>query len=607
MAAVDFSSKPVQPYLINVGDADKMRATALNLIFDPHSIGFFPFDKLKNGDKILFAGCGNGQLVVEIAKELRRRNLSVEIVALDISQQQLDCARLFAEQENIQDINWKLQDVHNLQDFKGQFNFVHARFLLNHLSDAKLVTEMLCDTLSEDGIFIGEEFDGIDVDVLPESGEYRKAIDAWVDGIKLQHALQKSDMAFAKHLPAILKNINMAVTRELQPNPLAESKEQKNVFPECMASAHRIFPADKHHTIPIIKAALENVRDSKECSISFKHFTQIEAKKRAKMVGDDQALNVSEKDHRIISEERKAVLELSRFINGCDITWRFASWESLAQILDRCIPQQIEELKTALGLSLLKAIRYDELCANKWDALREGLGLTRAKLTAFYSEECSKIPFLGNEGFYVKYGSWQIFRLQIYDALLTPDMRNKVKQELLDQGSLRPARELLALGALLQNLNISQTIFEKRWAGKELGDIFHDPNEVDLLIGAHNRKLVDIRASIIAKTEGLPFWHILFIYPKIMNFLRLTDRGADGKTLLERGKKSIREFLTERGKAVFMMGKSDVTWDKLLQFPQFFSPNISTELQKLNQAIREAKEKDHDRLIADFIKVAIPD
>jgi SAM-dependent methyltransferase len=264
-------------YLINVGVADKARATSLNLIFDPYSINFFPFEKIHDDDKILFAGCGSGRLVIEIAKEIRRRNLDVKIVAFDISEQQLACARDYAEQENEYNIDWRLQDVHNLEDLKGQFNVVHSRFLLNHLSDAGSVTELLCNTLRDNGIFIGEEFAGDEVDVYPNLPEYTDAIGEWLKGVRLNQSIQQSDMAFAKYLPGILENNNMIVTRELQPNPTASNEMQKNVFPECMASAHRIFPTELHHMIPVITAALVNVRDAKECSINFKYFTQIEA------------------------------------------------------------------------------------------------------------------------------------------------------------------------------------------------------------------------------------------------------------------------------------------------------------------------------------------
>ncbi len=274
------NSQKHQPYLINVGEADKTRASALNLIFDPHSLDFFPFDKIKNHDKILFAGCGNGQLVVEIAKRIQTENLIIQLVAFDISQEQLNCAQKYAEQENIQNIQWKLCDAHQLEEFKGLFNIVHARFLLNHLAEAELVTKLLCTTLANDGIFIAEEFAGDELDVLPECNEYMKAVNTWVKGIRFQHILQKSDMAFAKYLPEILENIKMTIIRKIQPLPIADNIEQKNIFPlSLQQNSHRFFSLDKHHQIPAIIAALEHVRDAKDCSIIFKHFTQIEAKK----------------------------------------------------------------------------------------------------------------------------------------------------------------------------------------------------------------------------------------------------------------------------------------------------------------------------------------
>lgn len=95
MLAVSFDGS--KSYLMHVGKADSIRASSLNLIFDQFSVDFFPFDKIHDGDKILFAGCGNGQLVVEIAKRLKDRN--VKIVAFDISSKQLECAREYAENE----------------------------------------------------------------------------------------------------------------------------------------------------------------------------------------------------------------------------------------------------------------------------------------------------------------------------------------------------------------------------------------------------------------------------------------------------------------------------------------------------------------------------
>lgn len=264
-------------YYMNVGKADSLRAASLNLIFDKCSLDFFPFDKIRDGDKILFAGCGNGQLVVEIVKKLKDRN--VKIVAFDISSQQLECAREYAENEKSDGIDWKLNDIHSLDEFKGQFNFVHARFILNHLSDAKEVTKELCNTLTADGIFIGEEFAGLDFDVVSDSPEYIEAVKAWEQAIILQHAKQKSNISFAERMPKILEKIGMKVERNLKPNPVASNSSQKNVLPEGLKTAHMYLSPSFHIAIPDLMKKLIAMRDADNCKIIFRHFTQIEAQK----------------------------------------------------------------------------------------------------------------------------------------------------------------------------------------------------------------------------------------------------------------------------------------------------------------------------------------
>lgn len=259
-----------------VSKTDYSRAASLNLIFDSASIAFFPIDKVKNGAKLLFAGCGNGKLVIEIAKKIKE--LNVKIVAFDVSEQQLCCARTAAREEGLCDIVWMKHDIHNLTHFKGEFDFVHARFILNHLPTARQVTKDLCATLVENGIFIAEEFSGYEMDVNSKIGEHTSAIRAWEQGVILQHAKQCSDISFANKLPKILGKIGMQVIRQAKPNPVASTSEQKNIFPQCAANANRIFASVFHPAIEILENQLEFVRDS-NCSIIFKHFTQIEAQK----------------------------------------------------------------------------------------------------------------------------------------------------------------------------------------------------------------------------------------------------------------------------------------------------------------------------------------
>jgi 2-polyprenyl-3-methyl-5-hydroxy-6-metoxy-1,4-benzoquinol methylase len=274
------SPMPALSYPINEGATQTHRDDSLNLIFDPHSLNFFPFDSLKNNDKILFAGCGNGELVIAIAKELLRRQITVEIVAFDLSHKQLECAKAYARESGIDHIHWELQDARDLKKYCGQFNVVHARFLLNQVANAHLVTQNLCEALAKDGIFIGEEFSGINVDVLGADPEHLEAVKQWERIVRLQHIIQKSDASFAERLPKILSDNALLITQYSQPEPKADYALQKQIFPSYMDRALIICPNDEHENINRIKTALEFLRDQESCSITFKHFTQIQALKR---------------------------------------------------------------------------------------------------------------------------------------------------------------------------------------------------------------------------------------------------------------------------------------------------------------------------------------
>lgn len=257
----------------------QQRAAALNCIFNPPSIDFFPFHRVQNGDRILFAGCGNGKLVVEIALELQKRRLSVGIVAFDISQRQLDLAQEAAKDAGINWILWELQDAHDLEKYRGRFQFVHTRFLLGYVENAERVTHMLCGALANDGIFIGEEFSGIEVDLSSDTTEHQEALRQWARIVRLQHLVQKSDMAFAKRLPDLLKQNELTVTKEHQPLPKAALAEEKSIFPASMDDAHLILPDAEHPHIDQIRSLLEEMRDLEGCTLTFKHFRQIQAEK----------------------------------------------------------------------------------------------------------------------------------------------------------------------------------------------------------------------------------------------------------------------------------------------------------------------------------------
>ncbi|MFV0339699.1 MAG: class I SAM-dependent methyltransferase [Parachlamydiaceae bacterium] len=120
-------------YLMQTGKADLPRASAMNQIYDASSLNFFPFDKIKDGDKLLFAACGNGVLMVGILKRIKAKNISV--TAIDSSIEQLSCARALADSEGFSSINCQQRTINDLSELQGQYHLVHSRFVLNHLEN----------------------------------------------------------------------------------------------------------------------------------------------------------------------------------------------------------------------------------------------------------------------------------------------------------------------------------------------------------------------------------------------------------------------------------------------------------------------------------------
>ncbi len=265
-------------YLINVGFQDIPRANAMNKIFDCKSIEFFPFDSLKQGDRALFVGCGNGILVVEIASRLQSKG--VLITAIDISEEQIQLAKMHAQSRQVENITWKVQDIHNLSEYKSSFKLVHARFVLNHLQRPDQVTRILCDTLGDDGIFVSEDFDRHQVKIEGGTEEEIEAIRAWEQAVVLQHMAQKSNIAFASALPSILQNCEMTKIKQEQPCPLADTADKLSMFVESLSNAPKFLAKPYLAALPELERIFSAMNKNPILTVCFEGFTHTKAQRR---------------------------------------------------------------------------------------------------------------------------------------------------------------------------------------------------------------------------------------------------------------------------------------------------------------------------------------
>lgn len=173
-------------YLINVGEADRMRLDALGATFNPTSMQILSTYCTGKNLKILDVGCGNGCLTNLVAKTLG------DVVAVDISQEQIDVSKRRAEEEGIANISWDLCDVNKLDDLKEKhpelFDVVHSRFVLTHLPEPGKAAEQMLSMVKPGGLLIIEESG----DRKKFKGTPPKCIQAWTEMVQLQYEKQKS-------------------------------------------------------------------------------------------------------------------------------------------------------------------------------------------------------------------------------------------------------------------------------------------------------------------------------------------------------------------------------------------------------------------------------
>lgn len=111
--------------------------------------------KLRNTDKILEVGCGEGFLVNCLAKELNRK-----IVGLDVSIAGFTKAHNRCKKFEVCDLVECVRgDAHNMEMFKdGEFDAITLVYSLHHMSNPEIVLEEVKRILKPDGRIVMVEY-----------------------------------------------------------------------------------------------------------------------------------------------------------------------------------------------------------------------------------------------------------------------------------------------------------------------------------------------------------------------------------------------------------------------------------------------------------------
>jgi ubiquinone/menaquinone biosynthesis C-methylase UbiE len=160
-------------YVIRGGSGGRERLRVLGRVMHPSTTALLDRCGLRDGMRCLDAGCGGGDVSLELA---RRVAPGGHVVGIDVDEEKLRIAREEAAHHGVVNATFHAGDVREAQ---GPFDLVYARFLLTHLGDPAGMLAAFHDRLRPGGLIVVEDIDFSAHFTYPESPAFRRYHDLY--------------------------------------------------------------------------------------------------------------------------------------------------------------------------------------------------------------------------------------------------------------------------------------------------------------------------------------------------------------------------------------------------------------------------------------------
>jgi SAM-dependent methyltransferase len=184
-------------YMIRGGLEGRERLRVLARVLHPTTALLFDRVGVAEGSRCLDAGCGGGDVTMELA---RRAGPAGRVVGVDMDEAKLALAREEADRAGVVNVEYLAADV-LAGEVEPEFDVVYARFLLTHLADPAGAAVKLVGSLRPGGAVIVEDIDFTGSFCQPEAAAYRRYVDLYT-----QTGLARGgDPNIGPRLPGILR------------------------------------------------------------------------------------------------------------------------------------------------------------------------------------------------------------------------------------------------------------------------------------------------------------------------------------------------------------------------------------------------------------------
>jgi ubiquinone/menaquinone biosynthesis C-methylase UbiE len=144
---------PGKHYIIRGGIEGRERLRILSRVMQPTTHHALRRAGIRQGMSCLDTGCGGGDLAFDMARMVGSTGT---VVGTDIDQKKLEPARQEAAEQGLGNAEFQLADITET-DPEGQFDLIHARFVLAHLANPAQALARMRGALRTGGVIVLED------------------------------------------------------------------------------------------------------------------------------------------------------------------------------------------------------------------------------------------------------------------------------------------------------------------------------------------------------------------------------------------------------------------------------------------------------------------
>jgi SAM-dependent methyltransferase len=262
-------------YIIRGGREGRERLRLLARVMRPSTLAFLERAGLRQGMTCLDAGCGGGDVAIDLARLVSPRG---RVVGIDLDAVKLDLARSEAAAAGLANVAFHHGDITASDGEAPRFDLAYARFLLTHLREPERAVARMRDLLVPGGLLVIEDIHLSGSFIHPPSAAFA----AYLDLYRRTARLRGADPEIGPRLPGMLEAAGIASVAMHVVQPAGLRGEVKLIGAVTMAAiADAVLAADlaTRERIEAIVAELHRLGRDETTVMSIPRIVQVWGRK----------------------------------------------------------------------------------------------------------------------------------------------------------------------------------------------------------------------------------------------------------------------------------------------------------------------------------------